>query len=355
MAEYGLSYNNPFDGYINVHIYNLQEGVSKYTNFSLSVGGASFTYGYNDRNDQSYNSTIIRFYGGGKITQTNNYTVSVEAYIEGRWWPISPGYNQSSTIYINMGPQAQHYTRLNIDRVYEANNMSADVRFSTNGYGSVYLFSQTRDSQGLGGYLGRVDIDPGNLDRDGNYSGRISGRISYSDSNADVEAFPFYPLGSVKLTNSAYGGNIESNSIICLNSYSFPVFGGVYETDFITNGFSVFASNIDEKGINIRKAWIAAINMFHYITAASNWSQMNPNTLSRFQGYIPQPRHNLSAYMYNSLIDVVRDVCNSSKINLATSYLPSYVARDDYIKKDFLSVFQYYLDNSVSQLKSRNP
>ena len=354
MAEYGLSYNNnPFDGYINVHVYNLQQSVSSYTDFSLNVGGDNFSL--ESRDTQSYNSVILRFHSSGYISSTNNYSVTVQAYTSGSWWPISPGHGQSSVIWLNMAAPARQYTRLNIDRVYEANNMSVEVSFSTDGYGSVYLFSQTRDSQGLGGYLGRVDIDPGNLDRDGNYSGRISGRISYSDSNADVEAFPFYPLGSVKLTNSAYGGNIESNSIICLNSYSFPVFGGVYETDFITNGFSVFASNIDEKGINIRKAWIAAINMFHYITAASNWSQMNPNTLSRFQGYIPQPRHNLSAYMYNSLIDVVRDVCNSSKINLATSYLPSYVARDDYIKKDFLSVFQYYLDNSVSQLKSRNP
>lgn len=354
MAEYGLSYNNsPFDGYIDVHVYNLEQSVSNYGDFSLNVGGDNFIL--ESKYSPTTSSVILRFRSSGKITQTNNYTVSVEAYISGRWWPISPGYNQSSIIHIDMGPQAQHYTRLSIDRVYEANNMSVDVRFSTNGYGTVYLFSQTRASQGLGGEIGRAYIDPGNLDNYGNYSGRIRGRISYRDSNADVESFPFYPLGSVKLTNGAYGGGIESNSIICLNSYSFPTFDGVYETDFMTNWFSVFASNISENGINIRKAWIAAINMFHYITAASNWSQMNPNTLSRFQGYIPEPGHNLSAYMYNSLIDVVRDVCNSRQINLTTSYLPSYVARDDYIKKDFLSTFQYYLNESIDRLKRRNP
>lgn len=354
MAEYGLSYNNnPFDGYINVHVYNLQQSVSSYTDFSLNVGGDNFSL--ESRDTQSYNSVILRFHSSGYISSTNNYSVTVQAYTSGSWWPISPGYGQSSVIWLNMAAPARQYTRLNIDRVYEANNMSVEVSFSTDGYGRVYLYSETRGSQGLGGEIGRLDIDPGDLDSYGNYSGTIRGSISYRDSNADVESFPFYPLGSVKLTNGAYGRSIESNSIICLNSYSFPTFSGTYETDFMTDGFSVFASNIYENGINIRKTWIAAINMFHYITAASNWSSMNPDTLHQFQGYIPQPGHNLSAYMYNSLIDVVRDVCRSDKIRLETSYLPSYVTRDEYIKKDFLSVFQYYLDNSISRLKSRNP
>lgn len=354
MAEYGLSYNNnPFDGYIDVHVYNLQQSVYSYTDFSLNVGGDEFIL--DSRNNQSNSSAILRFHSSGYIRSTNRYSVTVQAYISGSWYPISPGYNQSSVIDINMEAPARQYTRLNIERVYEANNMSVEVSFSTDGYGTVYLYSETRASQGLGGEIGRMDIDPRNLDSSGNYSGTIRGGISYGDSNADVESFPFYPLGSVKLTNGAYGGHIESNSIICLNSYSFPTFGGTYETDFMTDGFSVFASNIYENGINIRKAWIAAINMFHYITAASNWSSMNPNTLQQFQGYIPQPGHNLSADVYNSLIDVVRNVCRSDKVRLDTGYLPSYVSRDEYIKKDFLSTFQWYLDNSVSQLKSRNP
>lgn len=235
-------------------------------------------------------------------------------------------------------PQNHELTYIHINRFEEDEDGYLRVNISTDGYGVVDLVSVTK-AYDLYDDNGRktdkhIKLDSSRIYESDLSNGYFDGTLTFSFSKTDLSYFPAVPAGTCHLASKDKGWlqsdyEVYSKEFMCISEYrNWTYYDGTYYAELTSapNGYNVSATKLS----TVREDWIRVVNMAFYLEATA----YGHIKYSRYRAYIPQGNEIITADMYNSLIDAVRESCN--RVGVSIYDIPNYVRSGDIISKYFL-------------------
>lgn len=350
------SYNNST---ATVRIGGLEHPARNYDCFRLYLDGTKM--GWRDpTSSSSSGEAYIEFdltqTADGRTTADGSYSAKVYAVWNGREYnvPIS----NSSWIKIDKGggsspdptPSEHELTYIKILRFLSVEDGYVKVEIETDGYGTVDLVSVTkgwnltnggRDSSYV--YVAHDYIEKYHLT-----NGRFQGTVSYSFNETDLSYFPSVPVGTCHL---AGGGGLNdygtfSKAFICMSQYNnWTTYDGTYSTTLKYDNGKMYAG-VDYLS-TVRSDWMRLVNMSFYLDATA----YGTIKYSQYSNYIPRYGDIITAWMYNALVDSVRDCCRHLGFNYYD--MPAYVSSGDIIPSNFIKKLGLVVDNALITQRMR--
>lgn len=255
----------------------------------------------------------------------------------------------------NPPPERNHeMSYIHINRFNEDEDGYLEVQVTTDGYGEVDLVSVTKayDLYRSDGTKTdkHIKLASSRIYESELRNGMYEGTLIFRFEKTDLSYFPSVPAGTCHLASGARGWlqssyDVYSKEFMCLSEYRrWQKYEGMYYAELTnaTNGYNVSATRLS----TVSEDWKRVVNMAFYLEATVHGNIK----YSTYRAYIPSGGEILTANMYNSLIDAVRESCQ--RVGSSTYELPSYVSSGDIIPSHFLYVVGRTIDRGLIKQKN---
>lgn len=343
-----------YDGRVAIEIRDLQYPASRYLRFTLYIDSV---YCGTDSSGNSYNSCDLSY----DVSHINDgwYNFRIGAtFVTGAGTEGTSYISGSNQIHIDRGggsggdptPNIHELTYIKILRFLSVEDGSVKVEIETDGYGTVDLVSVTKGWNLTDGSRNQsyVYVASDYIEKYHLSNGKFQGTVSYTFDRTDLSSFPSVPVGTCHL---AGGGGLNdygtfSKAFICMSQYgNWTTYDGTYSTTLKYDNGKMYAG-VDYLS-TVRSDWIRLVNMSFYLDATA----YGTIKYSQYSNYIPRYGDIITAWMYNALVDSVRDCCQHLNFNYYD--MPTYVSSGDIIPRDFISKLGRVVDNALITQRMR--
>lgn len=254
----------------------------------------------------------------------------------------------------NPPPERNHeLSYIHINRFNEDEDGYLEVQVTTDGYGEIDLVSVTKayDLYASDGTKTdkHVKLASSRIYESELRNGMYEGTLIFRFEKTDLSYFPSVPAGTCHLASGSRGWlqssyDVYSKEFMCLSEYRrWQKYEGTYyaELTHASNGYNVSATRLS----TVSEDWKRVVNMAFYLEATA-YGNIKYST---YRAYIPSGGEILTANMYNSLINAVRQSCE--RVGSSTYELPNYVESGDIISKYFLYSIGRTIDKGLIKQK----